>query len=117
MKTWNLSEIETPDGSRSPVVLHSQEARIVLLGFEPGQELGDHEVKEQAILTVVEGNVRVDAGGESHEAGPGSLFVFDPQERHSISSEGGARVLLVLAPWPGEGHFRGHDQPGGAAVG
>jgi hypothetical protein len=24
-----------------------------------------------------------------------------------VRSEGGARILLLLAPWPGEGHFRG----------
>jgi quercetin dioxygenase-like cupin family protein len=109
MKSWNLHEVETPEGSRSPVVLHSQEARVVVIGLDPGQKLGEHEVKEQAIVTIIEGNVRVEAGGESQEAGPGSLFVFDPEERHAISSEAGARVLLVLAPWPGEGHFRGHD--------
>ena len=33
--------------------------------------------------------------------------LFDPEERHAIRSEGGARVLLLLAPWPGEGHYRG----------
>jgi hypothetical protein len=35
------------------------------------------------------------------------LFRFDPAERHAISSESGARLLLLLAPWPGEGHYRG----------
>jgi transglutaminase-like putative cysteine protease len=32
---------------------------------------------------------------------------FDADERRSISTESGARILLVLAPWPGEGHYRG----------
>jgi quercetin dioxygenase-like cupin family protein len=109
MQRWNLREIDMPDGSRSPVVLHSEEgvARAVLIGLQPGQALGDHEVKERAFVNVVEGSVRVEAGGESVEAGVGELFAFDPEERHSLSSEGGARVLLVLAPWPGAGHFRG----------
>ena len=42
MQSWNLLEIETPDGSRSPVVLHSAdaEARAVLIGLQPGQQLG-----------------------------------------------------------------------------
>ena len=38
---------------------------------------------------------------------PGMLFRLDPDERHSLASDGGARVLLLLAPWPGEGHYRG----------
>ena len=108
MRSWNLSEIETPSGSRSPVVLDSDEpARAVLIGLEPGQELGDHEVKEHAFVLVVEGSVRVEAGGESLEAPSGMLFRFEPEERHSVSSADGARILLFLAPWPGPGHYRG----------
>jgi len=106
---WKLTEIETPDGSRSPAVLHSLdgESRIVLIGLDPGQELGEHQVKESAFLLVVDGAVHVEAGAESIDAGPGELFRFDPDERHSITSDGGARLMLVLAPWPGDGHYRG----------
>jgi quercetin dioxygenase-like cupin family protein len=106
---WKLTEIETPDGSRSPAVLHSLdgESRIVLIGLDPGQELGEHQVKESAFLLVVDGSVHVEAGPESIDAGSGELFRFDPDERHSITSDGGARLMLVLAPWPGDGHYRG----------
>ena len=107
MRSWNLPEIHTPEGSRSPVVLHSGEARAVLIGLAPGQALREHEVKEQAFVTVVEGRVRVEAGGETTDAEVGTLFVFDPEERHSIATDDGARILMVLAPWPGEGHYRG----------
>jgi hypothetical protein len=31
---------------------------------------------------------------------------FDPEERHAVSSRDGARLLLLLAPWPGKGHYR-----------
>jgi hypothetical protein len=51
--------------------------------------------------------VHVEAGTESIDAGTGELFRFDPDERHSITSDGGARLMLVLAPWPGDGHYRG----------
>lgn len=108
MQSWNLIEMPAPEGTRDAIVVHSgNEARAVLIVLNPGQELGDHQVKENAWVTVLEGSVRISAGGESAEAGPGSLFRFDPDERHSLASEGGARVLLLLAPWPGEGHYRG----------
>jgi quercetin dioxygenase-like cupin family protein len=51
--------------------------------------------------------VQVTAGGETVEGRVGSTFHFEPDERHSLRSEGGARILLLLAPWPGEGHYRG----------
>jgi quercetin dioxygenase-like cupin family protein len=110
VRSWNLLEIETPAGSRSPVVLHSDdEARAVLVGLNPGQALGDHQVKEFAYIAVVDGRVRVTTGGETIEAGPGTLFRFEPDERRSVSSAEGARLLLLLAPWPGAGHFRGEQ--------
>ena len=110
VRHWKLHEIETPDGSRSPVVLHSQdgESRVVLIALEPGQELSEHQVKETALLLVVAGEVRVEAGSEAINAVAGELFHFEPDERHSVASEGGARILLTLAPWPGDGHYRGN---------
>lgn len=117
MRHWTLREIETPNGTRSPVVLHSRDGaeRAVLIELRPGDALGEHQVKESGLLLVVDGTVRVEAGGDSMDAGAGDLFHFEPNERHSVSSEGGGRVLLFLAPWPGEGHYRG-DRASGAGV-
>jgi quercetin dioxygenase-like cupin family protein len=108
MESWRLPEIETPTGTRSPVVLKSEdEARAVLIGLDPGQELGDHQVKEHAWLFVVAGTVRIASADEEIEAPAGTLAHFEPDERHSVASDEGAKILLLLAPWPGEGHFRG----------
>jgi len=109
VRSWNLHEIEVEGGSRSPVVLDSDEAaRAVFIVLEPGQSLGDHQVKEHAFVLIVEGIARVEAGSEAVEAGPGTLCMFEPDERRSVSSDGGARILLLLAPWPGIGHYRGN---------
>jgi quercetin dioxygenase-like cupin family protein len=108
MRVWDLREIPTPGGTRSPVVLHSDdEARAILIELEPGQELGDHQVKEYAFLVVVDGKADIDVGGDRLVAEPGMLFRFERDERRAVSTTGGARVLLLLAPWPGEGHYRG----------
>ena len=108
MRSWNLHEIEVEGGSRSPVVLDSDEAaRAVFIVLEPDQSLGDHQVKEHAFVLVVEGNARIESGAEVLDAVAGTLCMFDPDERRSVSTEGGARILLLLAPWPGEGHYRG----------
>jgi quercetin dioxygenase-like cupin family protein len=108
VQSWNLGEIETPGGSRSPVVLRSDPgSRVVLIVLEPGQSLGDHQVKEGALVTVIDGSVRVESGGRRTDGEAGSCFSFDADERRSISSDNGARLLLVLSPWPGEGHYRG----------
>ena len=117
MQHWDLLLIEAPGGSRSPSVLLSEdEARAVLISLDPGQELGDHQVKEHAWIVVVEGTAQVEAGGESIDAGVGALVHFEPDERHAVSSRSGARFLLLLAPWPGPGHFRGEKRAGAEGV-
>ncbi|MGH2935166.1 MAG: cupin domain-containing protein [Gaiellaceae bacterium] len=105
VRHWNLNE----SPASPPEVLHSRdgEGRVVLIALDPGQELGEHQVKEAALILVVDGEVRVDAGDESVDARTGDLFRFDPDERRTVTSGGGARLLFVLAPWPGEGHYRG----------
>lgn len=113
MQSWELGAIETPGGTRSPVVLFSRdEARAVLIGLDPGQKLGDHQVRENAFLVVVDGTVELDGPGGPVRAVAGTLVMFEPAERRTVSSAGGARVLLVLAPWPGAGHYHPEEQPG-----
>ncbi|MGH3029610.1 MAG: cupin domain-containing protein [Gaiellaceae bacterium] len=116
METWKIAEIDTPGGSRSPVVLKSDdEARAVVVGLDPGQALGDHQVKEHAWIVVVEGSVTLRAGGDEVEAPAGTLARFEPDERHSVRSDGGAKILLLLAPWPGPGHYRGQERASASA--
>ena len=109
VRQWRLADVETPNGARSPVVLHSKAGaeRAVLIELRPGDGLGEHSVKESALLLVLDGTARVEAGDESVDAESGTLFHFDPDERHSVTSDDGARLLLLLAPWTGEGHYRG----------
>jgi quercetin dioxygenase-like cupin family protein len=103
---WDLQSIDAPRGTRDPYVVHQDDgARAVLVVLDPGQALGEHQVKENAWVVVVDGAVQVTAGGESVDLAPGGLVRFEPGERHSLASADGARVLMLLAPWPGEGHY------------
>jgi quercetin dioxygenase-like cupin family protein len=103
---WDLRSIDAPRGTRDPYVVHQDAgARAVLVAMEPGQALGDHQVKENAWVVIVDGVVQVAAGDETVELGPGGLLRFEPGERHSVSSADGARILMVLTPWPAAGHY------------
>jgi quercetin dioxygenase-like cupin family protein len=106
VQSWDVATIESPEGTRSPAVLETVDgARAIVIRLSPGQELGDHQVRERAWLTVVEGKARVEAGGQLVEARPGTLLTFEPGERHSVASEHGAQIILILSPWPGKGHY------------
>jgi quercetin dioxygenase-like cupin family protein len=106
MQQWDLLAIDAPQGTRDPVVVHQDDgARAVLVVLQPGQELGEHQVHENAWVLVVDGTVEVAAAEQTAELGAGSLVRFEPAERHSIAAKTGARILLLLTPWPGAGHY------------
>ena len=109
MEHWDVKALAIEP--HHPQVLHSTrgEARSIVIHLPAGEELQEHQVHERAHLIVVEGEVRVDAGGEPLHCGPGALVVFDPRERHTVRAVDDARLLLVLAPWPGDGHPGARD--------
>ncbi|HEX5927883.1 MAG TPA: cupin domain-containing protein [Solirubrobacterales bacterium] len=104
MQSWDLSSVEVEP--HQPAILASAEdARTILLQLPAGEELQEHEVHERARVVVVAGEIEVATpDGERRSAGPGHLFEFDPGERRTIAARSEARLLLVLSPWPGDGH-------------
>jgi quercetin dioxygenase-like cupin family protein len=112
VQSWNLTEIEAPGGTVDPEVLTTDDgARAIAIRLEAGQSMNDHQVRERAWLVVVEGSVEITSGDEVVRGGTGTLVTFAPGERHAVSSTTGARVLLLLAPWPGEGHYLDGESP------
>lgn len=109
MQTWNLRSL--PVTAHEPQILDSArgESRTVVLQLPAGEMLRDHQVHERAHVVVVEGEVEISADGTSVSGGPGLLAVFAPRERHEVRARTDARLAIVLAPWPGEGHPGARD--------
>ena len=74
-----------------------------------GEELQEHEVHERAYLVVIDGEVEVERRRARRRRRPGFAAAFDPHERHTVRATSDARLLLVLAPWPGDGHPGARD--------
>ncbi len=105
MQRWHLPSIEA-NGKREPRVLFSRpECRAVVIDLNTGDELGAHRVYESAVLQVVSGRVRLEVDEEGVECDAGSLVTFAARETRSLRALEPSRILLVLAPWPGDGHF------------
>jgi quercetin dioxygenase-like cupin family protein len=103
METWDIGSLDVEP--RQPEVLRSDpEARVIAINLPAGEELQEHQVHERAWLMVAGGEVEIEQDGSTVSGGPGFLAHFDPKERHEVRASTDARVLLFLAPWPGEGH-------------
>ena len=103
MDTWDINSLDVQP--HQPKVLRSDgEARVIAITLPAGEQMQEHQVHERAYLFVAEGEIELSADGGSQSGGPGFLAHFERQERHEVTAKSDARLLLVLAPWPGPGH-------------
>jgi quercetin dioxygenase-like cupin family protein len=101
--TWDINSLDVQ--THQPKVLRSDaEARVIAINLPAGERLSDHQVHERAYLIVTEGEIEMSSEGDSKTGGAGFLAHFDKSERHEVTAKSDARVVLVLAPWPGPGH-------------
>ena len=103
MKTWDTRGLDV-EAHQPSIVSSTDAARVIVLNLPEGEELQEHEVHERAWLLVVAGEVEVESGGETVSGGAGLLAEFEPKEQHEVRAKADSRLLLFLAPWPGEGH-------------
>ena len=104
MDSWNLNELDVPP--HQPQVLDSEsEGRAIVINLPKGEQLQEHQVHERAWVLVIDGLVGITTpDGEDAEGPAGLLAIFDPAERHEVTALEDSRLLLVLSPWPGDGH-------------
>ena len=103
METWDIRSLAIEP--HQPQVLRSDdETRAIAINLPTGEELQEHQVHERAYVLVADGEVEITGNGRVERGGPGFLAHFEPNERHAVRATSDARILLVLAPWPGVGH-------------
>jgi quercetin dioxygenase-like cupin family protein len=124
VKRWDLTSLPPSTEKRTPrepgpdvprvprrdrqiprVLFSAPECRAVAVELEAGDEMGDHHVRERAVVSVAAGRVVIDVGGETSECGAGTVLTFDPAERHAVRAIEHSLLLLILAPWPAAEHY------------
>ena len=103
MDSWDIASLDVEP--HQPEVLRSDnEQRVIAINLPAGEELQEHQVHERAYLVVASGQIEVEQGGNTVGGGPGFLAHFEPNERHEVRATSDSRIVLLLSPWPGEGH-------------
>jgi quercetin dioxygenase-like cupin family protein len=103
MDTWDIATLDVRP--HHPEVLRSDdETRAIAINLPAGDALQEHQVHERAWLFVAEGEVEVEQGGDTVTGGAGFLAHFEPNERHEVRAHVDSRLILLLSPWPGDGH-------------
>ncbi|RBQ17819.1 LuxR family transcriptional regulator [Spongiactinospora rosea] len=86
-------------GRAARTVHTGQGLRQTLFALAAGRGLGEHDSPGEATLQVLAGRVRLRAGAESWEGGPGDLVAIPPL-RHALDAIEDSAALLTVAERP-----------------
>ena len=85
-----------PDATVSRTVLKGEGVRVVLFAFDAGQELSEHTAAVPILLQVLDGRLRVGAGGEQVELTPGGLVHIGSRVPHDVLALEPTRMVLTM---------------------
>jgi len=90
-------ESEIPDeGTLSRVLYKDDDIRVVLFGFDAGQELTEHTAALPAVVQILSGLATVGYGEETVTAGPGCWLRMEAHLPHSVFAIEPTVLLLTL---------------------
>lgn len=90
-------EVQPPPGGITSRTIHNDEAlKVVLFGFDAGQELSEHTASMPAVMHFLEGEADVTLGDERTAAGPGTWIHMQAGLRHAITAKTPTIMLLSL---------------------
>lgn len=96
------TEVEIPKGGIVSRTLHNDDrVKIVLFGFDTGQELSEHTASMPAIIHFLRGEADVRLGTEPHTAAEGTWAWMPAQLPHTIVAKTPLVMLLALLKNPG----------------
>ncbi|MEM9644020.1 MAG: cupin domain-containing protein, partial [Planctomycetota bacterium] len=90
-------EIEIRPGSIVSKTLHKDAAsKIVMFGFDSGQELSEHTAAVPAAMHFIDGEAKVTIGNDQLHAEAGSFYFMEAAVPHSIAATRPTKMLLTL---------------------
>ncbi len=107
-----VAQTEIPaEGTLSKVVFKDDQIRVVVFGFDVGQELTEHTASLPAIVQVLSGRLRLTMGTETFEVKPGEWAHMSAGLPHSVEAIEPSVMLLTLLPAPITDLFPGRKRP------
>ena len=88
---------EPPEDSIvSRTITNTDDSRVILFSFAPGQELSEHTAAMPAILHFISGEADVTLGEDKFEAQANTWAHMEPNLPHSIYAKTAVSMLLIM---------------------
>lgn len=85
-----------PGATVSRTVLTAEGVRVVLFGFDAGEQLTEHTAAMPVVLQVLEGHLRITADGRTVDLRPGGLIHFDTRLPHAVDAVEPSKLALLM---------------------
>lgn len=93
--SYELGDIPK-NGIVSRTLQNDGHMKVILFGFDQGQELSEHIASMPANIQVIRGEARITLGDDLVKARAGAWIYMSPGIRHSIYAETTLVMLLLL---------------------
>ncbi len=84
------------DGITSRTLFQDERLKVVLFGFDAGQELSEHTSSMPAVIHFLQGQARLTLGHDAQEAQPGTWVHMPARLPHSVHAKTPVIMLLTL---------------------
>ena len=100
-----LEELRASDsferaGHHGKTIVKHPDLRVVLIAFQAGGRILEHQTPERISIQTLEGHVRVRSGGQEVDLPKGCLLAIDRNVPHEVQADEDSAVLLTLS-WAG----------------
>ena len=85
-----------PDTIVSRTLTNSDDVKVILFGFAPGQELSEHTSARPVLLHFLRGEAKLTLGEDTYAAQAGTVVQMPPRLPHSVYAQTEVVMLLIM---------------------
>lgn len=86
----------TEGGTASRVIARTGGGSVTLFAFDVGEELSEHTTPYDALVVVLEGDLKLTVGGAPVRAVSGTVVRMPANVPHAVESPGRSKMMLVM---------------------
>ena len=86
----------SPESIVSRTLSADENAKMIVFGFDAGQELSEHTASVPAVIHILSGEAEISLGEEKHDASAGSWSWMPAKLPHSIVAKTPVIMLLTM---------------------
>ena len=80
----------------SRVLLKQKTGSVTVFAFDRGEELSEHTVPHDALISVIDGEAEITVAGVPHRVSTGEMLILPGGEPHAVRAATRFKMVLVM---------------------